>query len=47
MRIRSGEHGVNTIQMSTLLNPDWKMGYDAGDWYSYENENWLRFDENK
>ena len=23
------------------------MGYDAGDLYSYENENWLRFDQNK
>ena len=43
MRIQSGDQGVANIALQTIEIPETFIG-GSNDWYSYQDENWLRFD---
>ena len=42
--VRSGNYGVNRIELQTIEKPYYVIGYDDEDWYSHESQNWQRFD---
>lgn len=43
--VQSGDYGVNKIELQTIENPYFSIGYEADSWYSYENQNWRRYDD--
>lgn len=45
VKVRSGDHGVERIDIQTYNNPEFTLGSKNTSYYAFEDTNWVRFDQ--